>query len=531
MNTNQNNEFEEKRVRALASNYHLQYINLAKSVLSQEILHLLNRQEIEAGLVIFNQEKKFLKIGITHPSSEATQKILNRIKKNYSDKEIILYLISSDSLKHALALYQEKKIKIQKHPYSLAEIQKIIKNPLKILKELSNKELTHIPIDQTLGIILACAGELKASDIHFEPSSSQLILRIRIDGIMQETAKLKNDLFPLFLSRIKVLSGLKINITKEPQDGNFRYIYNNTRIDVRVSTLPGEERENIVMRLLSEELFDLLNIQKIGLHEKDQETIKKILTQTQGIIIISGPTGVGKNTSLYAFLNHIKNSAIKIITLEDPVEYHMEGISQIEIHEKSGLTFAKGLRGVLRQDPDVILLGEIRDGETAEIAFRASETGHLVLSTVHSTSAASSITRLEDLHIRRDTIAANISLLISQRLVRRLCSTCKEAYTPEEDEINLIKDALQNHYLKNQKLTLFKPKGCKKCNHGYKGRIGIFEILEFKENIQIAVEENKTPREIQKIAQEENKMLLMKEDAYLKILTGITTIEEVERVF
>jgi type II secretory ATPase GspE/PulE/Tfp pilus assembly ATPase PilB-like protein len=369
---------------------------------------------------------------------------------------------------------------------------------------------------------------LMASDLHLEPKKEFAQLRLRLDGILYEVINFDLKVYKLLLSRLKLMAGLKLNIIDKPQDGRLSIIVDR-EIEVRVSSLPSEYGETIVMRLLDPK--SLLDLEGLGLRKDLLEILEKEIRKPNGMIIVTGPTGSGKTTTLYAILRKIKNPEIKIITLEDPIEYKLEGIVQTQVNPKKGYDFANGLRAIVRQDPDVILVGEIRDLETASIALQAALTGHLVLSTLHTNDAAGTVARLIALGEKPVNIAPALNLAIAQRLVRKVCQNCKKMEAPTEKEREKIEKAFE---MIGKKAPPFdkipKAVGCKECNFtGYKGRVGIYEFFLVDEEMESFILKAPPISEMRKKAIEKG-MVPMYQDGLLKVLERITTIEEVERV-
>ena len=363
-----------------------------------------------------------------------------------------------------------------------------------------------------------------ASDIHISPQHSDVQLRFRIDGKLHEMQALPKSMFPPIVARLKILSNMDITVTRVPQDGRFTLKINNKEINVRVSSIPLIHGENIVLRLLDMSTH-IYTLDQLGMISNDVDKMKKLIHKTHGMILSTGPTGSGKSTSLYALLNEINKPDINIITLEDPVEYRINNIRQIQLNEKAGMTFANGLKSVLRQDPDVIMVGEIRDRETANIAVQAALTGHRVLSTIHTNDAAGAIARLMDMGVEFFLISSVLLVTFSQRLVRTICPYCKESYRPPEEV--LIEWGLD----KVENVNFQRGKGCPQCMEtGYKGRTGIFEVLINDEMIQEMISQKKSPMEITREAVAARKLITLKDDAASKIVNGITTLEEAASV-
>ena len=379
------------------------------------------------------------------------------------------------------------------------------------------------PIVKLVNLILQEAIKERATDIHVEPQEDKVNVRIRIDGVLQIIMTPPATSLSGLVTRIKILSKLNIAEKRLPQDGRFSIKTAAKDIDVRVSILPTVHGEKIVMRLLDKSGFDF-NLTTLGFPKKNLSVFKKVISQPYGMVVVSGPTGSGKSTSLYAALKQIKDEKTNIITVEDPVEYQLEGISQVQVFEDIGLTFGSSLRSILRQDPDVLLIGEIRDEETADIAVKFSLTGHLVFSTVHATDAPGTLTRLLDIGIAPFLVGSCLNLVMAQRLVRKLCDKCKEQYEPTTDELALI--GLKS---KDVKGSLYKSKGCADCrNTGYRGRTAIFEMIPMAKELRKLVFENANEDEIRQAAVK-NGMVTLRDAGNERVLDGTTSIEEILR--
>jgi len=416
---------------------------------------------------------------------------------------------------------------------SISNVVKEIKNVPGFKKKI--EDALQKNITELFGIILGGAIGLGASDIHIEPREETVRLRLRIDGILQDVVLIDPKIYHSLLSRIKFVSGLKLNVSDRPQDGRFSIIQGERKIETRVSSLPSDFGESIVMRLLDPK--NLIEIEELGLRKDLLALFKKQIKKPNGMILVTGPTGSGKTTTLYAFLKRIQNPEIKIITIEDPIEYKLKGITQTQVNHKKGYDFASGLRALMRQDPDVILVGEIRDLETAEIACEAALTGHLVLSTLHTNDAAGAIARLVDIGVRPISIAPAINMAIAQRLVRRVCKKCVRYVKPSKEETKKIKEGLANvrkdiippeFFTTDFKIP--KIQGCPDCNFtGYRGRTGIYEAFLVDDQMKEFILTNPSITATRNLAIKKG-MVLMHQDGLIKVLEGITTIEEVERV-
>ena len=391
----------------------------------------------------------------------------------------------------------------------------------------ASPELEGRPIVRLTNWILQRAVESHASDIHIEPMDRELCVRFRIDGLLHEEQRLPKWTQSALVSRFKVLSDLDIAEKRMPQDGRLRVEVGGRKIELRVSTLPISHGEKIVMRVVDHSRA-IISLSDIGLYPDHLEQLKGYLDRPQGIILVTGPTGSGKSTILYSALRHVQHETKNIVTVEDPVELQIRGINQVQVDEKAKKTFPAALRAILRQDPDVIMVGEIRDMETAQIAFRASITGHLVLTTIHTNDAASAVTRLTDLGLEAFMVASALVGVVSIRLVRTICPKCREPY--EADASTLGRSAAANGLKSGAKITLFRGRGCNNChNSGYRGRTGIYEILEIDERLRQLVSQGASDSQIRQAAIE-NGMRSIGEDGLRKVLEGRTTMEEVTRV-
>jgi len=416
------------------------------------------------------------------------------------------------------------------------EIQKLAQKEIESVSDFA-KEIEKFldkDISDLLGLILTGSIHLFASDIHLEPQEESVRLRIRLDGMLQDVFSFRVETYHLLLSRIKLLAGLKLNIHDRAQDGSFSVALPQLEIEIRTSVLPADYGESIVMRILNPQ--SLKNIEELGLRKDLLELFKNEIQKPNGMIIVTGPTGSGKTTTLYAFLRFLQKPEIKIITIEDPIEYRFEGISQTEVHPEKGYDFANGLRSIVRQDPDVILVGEIRDKETAEIALQAALTGHLVFSTLHTNDAPGAIPRLASLGANPINIAPAINMVIAQRLVRKICPKCALPRKISPEEFQMLKSEFSNlpKDIKipkiSQDLEVMEAKGCKYCNFtGYKGRVGIFEAFLVDSEMEDLILKKPSVSEMRKLA-EKRGMVSMYKDGLIKVIEKITTIEEVKRV-
>ncbi|NWO05937.1 MAG: type II secretion system ATPase GspE [Alteromonadaceae bacterium] len=378
------------------------------------------------------------------------------------------------------------------------------------------------PIIRLINAILTEAVKTGASDIHIETYEKELVVRFRIDGVLREVVQPKRELAPLLVSRIKVMARLDIAEKRIPQDGRIALRVAGREVDIRVSTMPSSSGERVVMRLLDKQA-GTIRLESLGMAGQDLTTLRKLIYRPYGILLVTGPTGSGKSTTLYASLQEINDRSRNILTVEDPIEYNLPGIGQTQVNTKVDMTFARGLRAILRQDPDVVMIGEIRDLETAEIAVQASLTGHLVLSTLHTNTAVGAITRLMDMGIEPFLISSSLVGIVAQRLVRVLCTECREPYTPEAEHCEFLQQS------PDAPPTIYRARGCEHCNQlGYRGRIGIYEVVEVNDDISHLIHKRAGELELEREARRYSASIHA--DGVQKILEGVTTLEEVLRV-
>ena len=402
-------------------------------------------------------------------------------------------------------------------------------------RTIDSKEIAEIikeaPIAKIVSTILEYAVSSRASDVHIEPQEDRVRVRYRIDGILYDRLSLPKSVQEAVISRIKILSDMKIDEHRTPQDGRFNFKVDKDEVDLRISVMPTTFGEKIVMRLLRKS-GGIPTLPELGLAGTSLKNLELAILRPHGIIIVCGPTGSGKTTTLYAVLEKLNTTRVNIMTLEDPIEYQMQGINQVQINPAVGLTFATGLRSFLRQDPNIVLVGEIRDTETTELAVQASLTGHLVFSTLHTSDAAGAIPRLTDLGAEPFLLSSTLNAVVGQRIVRRICPTCKEAYSPLRQIVDEMRKVLGQLFpqTSESEIKLYKGKGCDKCaGSGYLGRIGIYEVIPVSVKLSNLILEHPGSAAVQKEALEEG-MITMKQDGYMKVLSGVTTPEEVIRV-
>ncbi|MBD3238520.1 MAG: hypothetical protein GF332_02685 [Candidatus Moranbacteria bacterium] len=529
---------EEEKTSILAQHLGLPYLDLNIYPVNIETLSTIEEDFARKGkLAVIHKAGRNLKVAISEPENLNTvQSIVELQNQGYRCQ---LYLVSKTGLERTLDKYKLYDLSANLEEMKVSLTGKDLEEFEKQVKELVDlqKKIQHIPVTQVLKIIIAGALKLGASDIHFEPGQETVRLRYRLDGVLQNVSKIPLNVYSYVLSRIKMMSGMKLNIRDKAQDGRFEIKLNNParEVDVRVSAIPGNFGENIVARLLNQDMGKI-ELEELGLRGRAFEQLIKQVSKPNGMILNTGPTGSGKTTTLYACLKRVNTAATKIITIEDPIEYRLEGVAQTQVHKERGYDFANGLRAIVRQDPDVILVGEIRDEETADIATHSALTGHLVFSTVHANSSTGAIPRLVDLGVRPSLISSSINSVIAQRLVRRLCPHCKEEYIPAPETLETISRFLaiispkaKIEIPKNIK-TLYRSVGCPKChNIGYKGRIGIFEIFEIDKEAEKLINKMASASDLMASAMEEG-MITMLQDGILKAAEGETSMEEVQRV-
>lgn len=524
---------EEEQAKKLAKKNNLPYFNIASIAIDPQIMSIIDEKDArQANLAVIGQIGRKLHIGILDPENQASKKIIENLKnKGFIVKIFIISLsglnISWQKYKEVIKTHPSKAGKTILQSSKLDQVLKQIKNLSDLKDQIRQTDITEL-----LNIVLAGAIQTKVSDIHIEPSEEKVKLRYRLDGILQDICFIPIQDYKSLVSRLKILSELKININNFPQNGHFALKIDELEIDIRVSTLPGPFGETVVLRILDSRVASL-SLKELGFQKYDLLKIENVLKKPYGMILTTGPTGSGKTTTLYAFLKKLYNPGIKIITLEDPIEYKLPGVSQTQINEKAGYTFEIGLKNALRQDPDVILLGEIRGQEAGKTALDAALTGHRVLSTLHTNNAWGAIPRLIQMDIPIPSIASALNLVMAQRLVRRLCKKCKKEINPSPELIEKITNNLPRDIkstINSSKIKIAEAVGCSECNNtGYKGRIGIYEIFNVTEEMQKLILSKPNSKQIKEFAMENN-IVTMYQDGILKVLDGITTIEEVERM-
>jgi len=547
----QNKQVEELHLReaeelaqVLAQKYGYPYLDLSVISINTDALRVIPEAKARAARVAaFKLTGKNIYLAAMSPTSPQVKEIVEDLEsKNF---KVHLGIASESSLRRAHSRYSEivhtTVTDIGIIQISSNTIEQTM-NEVKTVSEIKGKILTAAEatikgggITEIVEIILSGALATEASDVHFEPQDSNLRVRYRLDGVLVDIVDLDKRVYSPILSRIKLVSGLKLNVKQNAQDGRFSIKVSGVEMEIRTSILPGAYGESIVLRILNPETirlsFDDLGVEPALLKIFDQEIHKP-----NGVILLTGPTGSGKTTTLYSFLRRVSSSENKIITIEDPIEYHLAGINQTQVQSKQGYSFLSGLRSALRQDPDIIMVGEIRDGETAEIAINSSLTGHLVFSTLHTNNAAGTIPRLIDLGVNPKVLSAALNMAIAQRLVRKLCPVCKKANKPTPEEAKVIALVAGSIKKKRPDLALgennqiYRPVGCPACNGtGYKGREGLFEAILMDDKVAQAAVQNPSEKEIVTAAWDQ-RILDMRQSGIIKVLRGDTSLEEVGRV-
>lgn len=532
---------EEELAQILASKYGINYVDLTSVSINSDALRLIPESEARPGMCAgFKIVGKKLSIAVLSPAKIETDKIISSLREK--DYDVSLYMASKHSLEKAWERYKDLSFATETKAGTLDISNDQIEEMLSKVRTITDitKSISETTSEQKvyrtskiLSIIVAGAIATKASDIHLEPEEEFARLRFRLDGVLVNVITFDKETYSPLLSRIKLLSNLKLNIKENAQDGRFSVKIFNNDIEIRTSILPGAYGESIVLRLLNPESISV-SLDNLGIPEKLMKLFEHEISKPNGMILTTGPTGSGKTTTLYAFLKKVHTPEVKIITIEDPIEYHLPGIVQTQVETEKGYTFASGLRSTLRQDPDVIMVGEIRDAETADIALQAALTGHLVFSTLHTNDAAGSFPRLMDLGINPKLIPSAVNLTIAQRLIRRVCPSCAKRIPIPEEKKNIINTIVENIKAKGENVLqteeIFTAVGCTECNMtGYKSRVGIYEAIMIDKQVQDAIEMGAGDKEIMAAARSQN-ILSLQEDGIQKILGGVSTLDELERV-
>ncbi len=534
-------EAEEKDAQRKAQASGLSYLSLTTAPVQVDALKIVKEDEARRLLVApFQLKEKEVALAMVNPDAPGVKGLIKKLESQ--GLTVKPFVVSAGSLAHVWSFYQyviaasdeiTGKVSIEKT--RIEELFKKLTSLEKIKTEILNFDLKKFPTGQILEVALAGALNNRASDLHFEVEEKGVRLRYRIDGLLHDVMpSLSLDIYKFIVSRIKLLSNLKLNVQDVPQDGRFTIAMNGKDIELRVSTIPSEYGETIVMRVLDPAAIRI-TLPQLGFRKDDLVIIQEELNQPNGMAINTGPTGSGKTTTLYAFLLSKLSEETKIITIEDPIEYHLGGVEQTQVDPEAGYDFAGGLRSIMRQDPDVILVGEVRDKETADISLQAALTGHLVFSTVHANSAAGAIPRFLDLGVKPVSIGPAMNLIIAQRLVRRLCEKCKvpaKLTSEQETKVKKFFNGLPKRVNRkdHETITLFQPKGCPECTGlGYKGRVAVFELFRVDDGVERLIGANVGEADLIKQADKQG-MVTMQQDGILKVLAGMTTFDEVEGV-
>lgn len=506
---------DENLGKVIAESLKIPYINLSKAHIDDDLLHIVPEVLARRSyLIAFERGKDGIKLAMNNPKDT---EIINLISKKTGEK-VIPYFATKRDLENALGYYQK-------------EMQKTFDELLtQQVEEAQKSQAKEAPITKIVDLLIEYAQQNKASDIHIEPQETYSLVRYRIDGVLHDVLRLPRELHNQIISRIKVLSRLRTDEHLSAQDGKMQAKVDDETIDIRVSIVPIVEGEKTVLRLLSSHSRQFA-LNNLGMPDNDIAKLTKAYQKPYGIVLSTGPTGSGKTTTIYAVLKIINTREKNIATIEDPVEYDIPSINQIQVNPKTNLTFARGLRSILRQDPDIIFVGEIRDNETASISINAAMTGHLVFSTLHTNNAATTLPRLIDMGIEPFLVASTVNLIIGQRLIRRICENCRASIAKPVEDLNKIlpQELASKHFGTKNEIRLYQGKGCAVChNTGYKERVGIFEVLEVTAAIRKLIENKASAATLEQKAIEEG-MTTMLEDGIQKVKTGITTIEEVLR--
>ncbi|MDA8597212.1 GspE/PulE family protein, partial [Candidatus Pacebacteria bacterium] len=529
---------EAELIKRLATQYGLPYVDLRGVTINPAAMMLIPEATARGTMCIaFEKQHKKISIAIRNPNNEKTKQLLAELES--AGWTLNIFMTATSSLEHGWERYGDnqhttavKKGVLDINPDEVVALMKKFTTVSDVQEQIiSIRSLNSARrVSETLESMFAGALALNASDIHIEPEEAMIRLRYRLDGVLHDVMDLERVIYERLMSRLKLLSGLILNIHDQAQDGRFTFDIGEKQVEVRSSVIPGSSGESMVMRLLDPSVASFA-MESLGLTERMYEVMTDELKKPNGMIITTGPTGSGKTTALYAFLQKVHQEGTKIITLENPVEYKLEGIVQTQTSED--YTFSSGLRSILRQDPDVIMVGEIRDREVAETAVHAAQTGHLVFSTLHTNSAVGAFPRLLDLGVDSRVIGATFNIILGQRLVRRLCEHCKVAHTPTEEEAKLITAILAGHPQApafDESMTIYEAKGCTECSQsGYSGRQSIVEAIRVDEAVEEAVLRDPREHVILEAARPQG-IPTMTEDGITKVLAGTTSLSELGRV-
>lgn len=516
-----------------------EYINLKGFPIGPEVLSLIPEEQAQTiKTVVFFKMGGQIRLATFLPDHPDIPDIIARLQRQFPGVNVSIYLSSEHSLAEALKLYKNiaRVRTIQTNVALTKEDIERFQSEVHNFKEME-KRIGEVNLTEAFALIVAMSMKVGSSDIHIEAEEKHVVIRYRVDGLLQVAAKIPASMWPRLIARVKTISGLKINIDSVPQDGRITIQLDNDKMDIRVSTMPTAWGESVVMRLLKSSSVGL-SFDQLGLRPSAYKRLRHEIEKPQGMIITTGPTGSGKTTTLYAILNTLNTPDTKIITLENPVEYKLEGIAQSQIDHSKDYTFSKGLRAILRQDPNIIMVGEIRDLETAETAVQAALTGHLLLSTIHTNDAAGAIPRFLSMGVPGFLLAPALNAVLGQRLVRKICQKCKTEATLDLETLERVKKLISQIPENSgepipdiDNLKFYKGQGCSACNDlGYKGRIGIYEVFTKNQEIEAMTLSGTVSEYQMKEITHESGMLNMAQDGMLKALDGVTSVEEVMRV-
>lgn len=517
-----NRDQEERETELRAGSLELPYYDVRKVELAPDNLSLISVQEAQMGIVPLFKKGDSLIVGVADPNGRSIGTVLEYLAKHYKvEQALISWSAVKDALPHYEGLTRQELEEERDYEIALAEESMTF-------KELE-AQLNSAPLKDVLKFILSAAIHAKTSDIHLEPQKDGCRIRFRIDGILHIVGMLRQDRYEYVLSQIQLASGMKLNV-EEAQEGRLEINLKENTVNVRVETMPTLYGDDIALRLFNTQAT-MLELKDLGLSDYNRAIVEDVLARPQGMVLVVGPTGAGKTTTIYAVLNRLNVPGLKIITLEDPIEYALPGVAQSQISE--GGTFSDRLKSVLREDPDIIMVGEIRDAETANVALHAALTGHMMVSTFHANNAAAALGLLKEITDNNSLLSAGINLIVAQRLVRRLCDNCKRESKPGVEEYEFatrVFNSIPEDLRAGKQLSFYEPVGCDSCNGlGYEGRVGIFELLPLSVELQKLInKEEITVAEIQEAGLQSG-MISMEQDGVLKVIDGITSIEEIAR--
>lgn len=502
--------------KMIAERLGVPYINVARQTISDEILHIIPEKLARTYRIIaFAKDGNTISVAMEDPGNFEALEYTRR----QTGMQVTPYYANAEDIRRAMGQYKRN---------IREDFDVVIKENVKeaSLESDPTKAAEKLPIIKMLDTILVYAVAERASDVHIETGAQEVVVRFRIDGILHDIIKLPRGIETALIARIKILSNLKIDEHRIPQDGRYKFAIDDEMVALRISIIPGFYGENVVMRILQESARPL-SLEELGVSGHNLELLKENMSKPHGMILVTGPTGSGKTTTLYSVLNILNTVKVKICTIEDPVEYGVSRVAQIQVNQKTGMDFAAGLRALLRHDPDIIMVGEIRDKETASISVNAALTGHLVLSTLHTNDAVGAIPRLLDMGVEGYLLASTLNIVLAQRLVRKICSACIKEYQPGQEILKRFKDDFDVDLSKSK---FYKGAGCVECRKtGYSGRIGIYEVLAVTEEVREAISKTITSDDLQKLAVQQG-MVSMLADGVDKVSSGLTTVDELLRV-